>query len=100
MAVGYLDDKAQMEKIYQQKAREFKGLQQYKNAEKTLLAIGQWPAVLAMYKEAANYADYLRVVQKYDGGNMKAAQVWVAQQREAEGLHRCAQHCHPAAAIT
>ena len=57
VAVGYLEDQGQMEKLYQQKARSFKAAKQYKNAEKTLLAIGHWKAAAEMYKEVGNYLE-------------------------------------------
>jgi hypothetical protein len=87
-AVQYLEDEEQMHKLYWQRAQTYRAAQQYANAERTLVAIRRWDAAAEMYKSAAMYTDYLRLM-KQSPDSLGAAQLWVAQQLEAEGHHRC-----------
>ena len=87
-AVQYLEDEEQMHKLYWQRAQAYRAAQQYPQAERTLLAIRRWDAAAEMYKAAAMYSDYLRLM-KQSPENLGAAQLWVAQQLEMEGHHRC-----------
>lgn len=87
IAVQYLEDEEQMHKLYWQRAQAYRAAQQYSQAERTLLAIRRWDAAAEMYKAAAMYSDYLRLM-KQSPDNLAAAQLWVAQQLEADGHHR------------
>lgn len=98
-AVQFLEDDDQMEKLYLAKAQAFKAEKQFKNAERALLAINRWDAVVEMYKGAAMYMDYLRLMKR-SPEQLPAAQVWVAQQREQEGNYRCVPRCNEACAIS
>ena len=83
----YLEDEEQMHKLYWQRAQSYRAAQQYAQAERTLLAIRRWDAAAEMYKAAAMYTDYLRLM-KQSPDNLPSAQIWVAQQLEAEGHQR------------
>lgn len=83
----YLEDEEQMHKLYWQRAQAYRAAQQYPQAERTLLAIRRWDAAAEMYKAAAMYTDYLRLM-KQSPDNLASAQLWVAQQLEAEGHQR------------
>ena len=87
VAVQYLEDEEQMHKLYWQRAQSYRAAKQYPQAERTLLAIRRWDAAAEMYKAAAMYSDYLRLM-KQSPDNLGAARLWVAQQLEAEGHHR------------
>ena len=80
-----------MHKLYWQRAQAYRAAQQYPQAERTLLAIRRWDAAAEMYKAASMYSDYLRLM-KQSPDNLGAAQLWVAQELEAEGHHRCCTH--------
>jgi len=84
-----------MQKLYWQRAQAYRAASQFPAAERTLLAIRRWDAAAEMYKVAAMYGDYLRLM-KQRPEQLPAAQAWVAQELETAGHLRCG---HPGLAV-
>jgi hypothetical protein len=77
-----------MNKLYWNRAQAYRAAEQFREAERTLLAINRWDAATEMYKAASMYSDYLRLM-KLHPENLEAARLWVAGQLEAKCHYRC-----------